>query len=574
MADDRADSADVRSMPGAAADQVKILLVEDNPGDARLLSELIRERRVSNIHMLHVERMKDALALLPTTHIDLVLLDLSLPDVSGIETVVRMHAAAPSIPIVVLTGLADEDTALDAVKRGAQDYLVKGQVDAALLTRAIRYAIERKRAEEDSRRLLREQAARLEAETAAARSRLLSDASRVLASTLEYSLSLGALAKLLAPTLADIVVVDVLEDGDELRRITAVHHDPARAELMERVREQLPRPGVLPDALVLETLRSGTSRLADCEDEAGGDSHAWSALGARATLVVPLVARDKTLGAITLARSTDGVRYTNEDVALAEEIAGRAGLALDNSRLYRAREAVIEIVSHDLRNPLNVISLSLGSLRRDTVTPQQRATIVEKLERSVRQMNSLIEDLLDMTRIDAGKMVVTVTAQDAAALVNDAIDSLRPLADEKKIDVCADVAEGLAPAMADRDRALQVFSNLVGNAIKFTPAGGRVTIGVEPAGNEVCFRVADTGPGIGAKDLPRVFDRFWQGRDRRKGAGLGLAIARGIVTAHGGRIWVESAVGQGTTFFFTLPAEHAQPAQRRSRTTPLPALGG
>jgi len=182
------------------------------------------------------------------------------------------------------------------------------------------------------------------------------------------------------------------------------------------------------------------------------------------------------------------------------------------------------------------------------------------IKRTMAEMDRLIEDLLDVTRIDAGRLPIEPEPHSAAALVAEAVELLRPVALERSQILEVSVAENLPAVHADRSRVLQVLSNLVGNAVKFSPEGGRITLNCVAAGAEVRFSIADSGPGIPEEHLPRIFDRFWQARHvRRGGAGLGLSIARGIVEAHGGRIWVESSPGAGATFHFTLPRATAAP---------------
>lgn len=169
-------------------------------------------------------------------------------------------------------------------------------------------------------------------------------------------------------------------------------------------------------------------------------------------------------------------------------------------------------------------------------------------------MNHLIEDLLEVTRMEAGRLSFEPGTVSPGQVIADAVETQKPLAAAASLEIQAEVPRQIADVWADRDRLLQIFENLIGNAIKFTPAHGRVSVGAEQAESEVTFRVADTGAGIAPDDVPHLFNRFWQGdRARRRGAGLGLPIVKGIVDAHGGRIWVRSAPGRGTTFFFTVP---------------------
>jgi signal transduction histidine kinase len=323
---------------------------------------------------------------------DVILLDLSLPDAHGLESVTRTLAFAPQVPIVVLTGLDDESAALAAVQAGAQDYLVKGQVESGVLARAIRYARERKRLERE------------------------------------------------------------------------------RALLLDRERE---------------------------------------------------------------AR------------AVAESA-------------VRAREEILRVVSHDLGNSLSAVQVIANVLLRTLSGEETPAGVrqqIENVHQLATQMQRLRQDLLDVTMIEAGRLSIHRDRVVPRNLIENTAARYSPLAAEKSIELTSRVEDDLPEIMADEVRLLQVLANLVGNAIKFTPAGGRITLGAEAGDGGVRFSVADTGSGIAAEHLPHVFDRFWTTRAQNpQGAGLGLAISKGIVDAHDGRIEVSSREGEGTVFAFTVPA--------------------
>lgn len=224
------------------------------------------------------------------------------------------------------------------------------------------------------------------------------------------------------------------------------------------------------------------------------------------------------------------------------------------------RDEVLRIVAHDLRTPLNVINLSAGSLLRRK--PEERATDTKPLEairKAVDRATRLIQDLLDVARMEAGRLSVERGPQESASLIQEAAELHRALAEAKSIQLTVAVPEDAPPIFADHDRVLQILSNLLGNALKFTPEGGRISLRVEPMEGRVRFSVCDTGPGIPAEDLPYLFEPFWQacGARRKEGAGLGLAIVKGLVEAHGGNLWVESSPGEGSTFSFTLPTLEA-----------------
>jgi signal transduction histidine kinase len=252
-------------------------------------------------------------------------------------------------------------------------------------------------------------------------------------------------------------------------------------------------------------------------------------------------------------------------------------MAIENARLYRAsvdatrlRDQVLGVVAHDLRNPLSTILTQVWALKRDPLELERRSRKpLEVIERAARRMNRLIEDLLDVALMEAGQLTIERAQLSASGLVVEAVEMQRPLASSSSIELRVEVDPDVPDVLGDRDRLLQVFENLIGNAIKFTNAGGRITAGAASRDEDVVFRVADTGCGIASENLPRVFDRFWQAtRAGRQGAGLGLAITKGIVEAHGGRIWVESTAGSGSTFFFAIPRVSAAQDRLSDRRRP------
>ena len=282
-------------------------------------------------------------------------------------------------------------------------------------------------------------------------------------------------------------------------------------------------------------------------------------------LVTPLVGRNgRTLGMIRLWGKKDG-KFTESDEAILTQLAQLCSVALENARLYkaaqdatRARDDLVAIVSHDLRNPIHTINMAAAFLL-DVAPPVDRRVTsrrqLEVIQRQANRANRLISDLLDVARIQAGGLAVEPIPVEVRSLVQEALDSATPLATGNQLTLSRDVGEDVSTVSSDRDRVLQVFANLIGNAIKFTPKGGQITIRAESAGAEVRFVVCDTGPGIPPEHLPHVFDRYWQAKSTAKlGTGLGLSIAKGIVEAHGGRIWVESEPGCGASFIFTLPS--------------------
>jgi signal transduction histidine kinase len=216
------------------------------------------------------------------------------------------------------------------------------------------------------------------------------------------------------------------------------------------------------------------------------------------------------------------------------------------------------VVSHDLGNALSAVAVNttvlLRTLPAEAGWPEQARARLLAMRGMVEQLQRLRQDLLDAVAVDAGKLAVEPSSNDPWSILQQVMEEFSPLVAERSLALEMEAPQGLPEVWADRLRVLQVFGNLVGNAIKFTPAGGRITVGAEAAGEAVVFRVSDTGVGIAPGDLPHVFDRFWKTpQHNQMGAGLGLAITRGIVEAHGGEIRVESRPGEGTTFSFTMP---------------------
>jgi PAS domain S-box-containing protein len=398
--------------------------------------------------------------------------------------------------------------------------------------------------------------------------RFVAEASRTLASSLEWEPTLRTVAELAVPRIADWCAIDLVDEG-ELRRVAVVHADPARAELMRQYQQAYPPD---PDAAIGSgaVIRTGQSAILQADEDvlrriARDDEQLrmLRELGFRSAMIVPLIAEDRVLGAITLIASESGRVYTADDIRTAELVASRAALAVDKARLYReaqqatqARDEVLSIVSHDLRNPLNTIIMSAGFLldfagEADGRSDRRQLAIIK---RQAEQMNRMIQDLLDVARIEAGRLAMEERREDPASLLRESCEAAQRLAESEAITVSSEAEPDLPPVCADRQRVLQVMSNLMGNAIRFTPEGGRIRLEARRDGDCVRFSVADTGTGIDADDLPHLFERFYQAqKNRRGGAGLGLSISKGIVEAHGGRIGVESEPRVGTTVFFTLP---------------------
>ena len=427
----------------------------------------------------------------------------------------------------------------------------------------------RRRAEEQAHSLVIEQAARAEAENSEKRAALLAEASRVLSASFDYQTTLAALVRLAVPAMADYCALEIIE-GDTFNRIGEAHVDKSKTSLVNTL-ATYPISALTPRHPVMRVIKTGrpvlevqvTPELIDASFVHEAGRQTVRALAPRSFICVPLTTSEKMLGVMTLATSSSGRTYDMADLALAADLARRAALVVEHARLFheaqqatRARDEILAVVAHDLRNPLNTVMMAAGLMLENfsPERPQERRQ-VEIVRRAADRMNRMIQDLLDVKRMESGQLWLDPKPESVSSLIADTIEMLRPLAAGSSIRIESHVSNNLPLVMADATRINQVLSNLVGNAVKFTPRDGLISIGAECVDREVRFAVIDTGPGIPAEQLPHIFGRFWQAKSSdRRGIGLGLAIAKGIVEAHKGRIWVSSSVGLGSTFYFTLPA--------------------
>jgi signal transduction histidine kinase len=406
------------------------------------------------------------------------------------------------------------------------------------------------------------QRAREMAEREERRAAFLAASGQELATSLDYEHTIATLARLIVPNLAEMSVVDITEPEGALRRVAVAHRNPEDeavfAAEIGTVRHEVPEALVrIIEAGEPALVGSSSGLYAYLTGEQDGDS--------RTIIFLPLVSRGQTIG-IAAAISAEGRPFTATDLPLFAELARRASLSIDNARLYlesqqavRAREEVLAIVSHDLRNPLSAVSLGASLLQMsDSVSDEDREQL-DTIVVSAKRMNRLIADLLDVTRLEGGKRLpVELARVEVSDILQEAEELFRAQAGAAQVSMVYHAEENLAPVYADRHRVMQVLSNLIGNSMKFTPPGGRIDVGGARRDGEVLFTVADSGPGIPKENLSDIFSPYWQAkRTERMGAGLGLPIAKGIVEAHGGKIWVESNPGTGTQFYFTLPVDRS-----------------
>jgi signal transduction histidine kinase len=424
----------------------------------------------------------------------------------------------------------------------------------------------------------------------------LARASEVLVSSLEYQTTLEHVAELVARELADWCAIDVREEDGGIRRVAVSHRDAARAADVARMRMY----GVQQQRsdIIRRVVEIGTPMLVQHIDwptvEARYADRAdmldtLHSLGATSYMMVPLTAGGRSFGAITMVGAGTSRPFDEGDLALAIELGRRAGYAVDNARLFheaqaanRAKDEFLVTLSHELRTPMTATLGWTAMLRGHDLSPENFRLAIETIDRSTRAQAKLVDDILDVSRIVTGKLELSVAPLNLRAVVDAAVDAIRPSIAAKNLDLLLTLSDAPIIAVADAARLQQVLWNLLSNAVKFTPSGGSVFVTLYgPDPDAVRIAVSDTGAGIPKRFLPHVFERFHQaesGASRSHGGlGLGLAIVKSIVELHGGHVTVTSdGEGWGSTFTVTLPL--AAPArgdapQATETTSPL-ALAG
>lgn len=400
--------------------------------------------------------------------------------------------------------------------------------------------------------------------------RFLAEASAVLASSLDYTSTLQALARLAVPMFGDYCAIDVQNEGGVFSRVEFVVNDPARQVLADALKRYPPR--LTTDSPAIRTMRKGEPLVVHeaapevLERSAQSPEHLdiMRRFGATSYMMVPLRARGRIVGLLT-AGSVTGRRYDDRDVALASDVAGRAALALDNARLYqhaqeanRLKEEFLATLSHELRTPLNALLGWTQILKNSRLDDVSRRRALESIDRNAHAQSVLINDLLDVSRVISGKLRLEQIRLDLPAVITAAVDAIRPAARAREITLDLAVAPIAGDVIGDPDRLQQIVWNLLSNAVKFTPPGGRIELRVEQSAGAVQIVVVDDGAGIEPFFLPYVFERFRQGDSSttrtQSGLGLGLAIVRHLVDLHGGTVTAESqGTGAGSRFTVTLP---------------------
>jgi PAS domain S-box-containing protein len=473
-------------------DRVRVLLIEDNPGDVRLVQEMLTET-ASNFRIHVAAALEEGLQFLASHDIDVVLLDLGLPDSYGLETLTKLQAQASHLPIVVMTSVADEALAIRAVQRGAEDYLVKGQIEKGLLRHALLYAVERKR----MKMALAQSEERYRQIVETANEGIWASDSQ-------------GITVLVNPCMADMLGYTVAE------MVGKSFFDFISEE--EKVRSLAWQ----------ENLKRGISGQYELKMRRKDGTEFWSWVSA------------------TSLQDTKG-RYI-----------GHLGMFTDiteRKKVELLKDEFLGLISHELRTPLTIV---IGSIYTAMSTGMSSADVRELLENAAdgaESLSRILENLLELTRAQAGQLKIQRESINVAEVAQEVIVKLKSRSGTRRFSL--DMPDDLPEVAADPVRVERIIHNLLDNAVKYSPEGSEIRVFSHCQSDCVIVGVSDQGTGISPHDQDRLFQPFERlsnpSTDSSQGTGLGLVVCKRLVEAHGGRIWVESELGQGSTFFFTLP---------------------
>jgi PAS domain S-box-containing protein len=488
-----------------ASDLIRALLIEDDPDDVLLVKESLADITSAKIKLSYTGRLSRGLIELSVQHYDVVLLDLNLPDSRGLDSLKSVIKSYPMVPVVVLSGLADDATTIEAVRRGAQDYLVKGEISGPMLARVLRYAVERKQAETE-----------LRANEAKYRALFETTPNGITLTDLEGKLML-------------------------CNQHTAMLHGYDSPEEMIGMN-------------VFELVTPADRQLATLNSQKTLNE------GRVVNAEYKLVRKDGSVfpAEINAALLRDAVNAPAGFIGITHDITER-NRAMDAERnLIKLREEFIASVANDLRNPLFSLMGYLDLLRDGKPSdPNAQEEFLARASRDANRLLVMVNELLDFSILESQSLALNWEQVDIVAVVQDVVQSFRDQAEARRIKLMFSTKIPSQLVDIDSSRIRRVLANLVENAIKFSEINDRIMVTVEPSDNSIAINVMDQGCGIPKEDRLKIFEKYYQvshaSKKNTAGTGLGLYIAKQIVDAHGGDISVESRLNAGSKFTVTLP---------------------
>jgi signal transduction histidine kinase/DNA-binding response OmpR family regulator len=570
--------------PGKAAEAAnfqerpRILVVDDEINVLQIFQELLAQRGYDVEVSSHGD---DAIHKVTAGRYDLVLTDINLPGVDGLEVVRAAKAADKDTCVILITGYASTTTAIDALRQGAYDYITK-PFDLWETAKAIERGLESRFLVVENRRLVRsleeanrelqrhEEILRRRIEEATARLEILYVAGKEISVSLSLSSTLDLIVRQVGRLTGSTMAVVYVHDAEHEQYVA----EAATENIAAHVPELRFAAGV---GLHGHAVRSAEPVLEPHLEGVVGTDEILQRVGATGVLIVPLRSNERVIGAIS-AMNRSGGEFTESDRDALEMFASQASIAVTNAVLYertreldRLKSEFVAVVSHEVRTPLTSIKGSLELLgdERFHKLPPPQLELLQICQANTERLISLINDILDFSKLEASKFTLNIEEADISKVVIEAVENIRSLAAMKRVTIDFHVEGSVGAVEADPMRVGQVITNLLGNAIKFSGDRGRVEVWARGEEEQVTISVRDYGKGISQQDTARLFQKFGQldSSTTRKagGTGLGLVISKGIVEQHGGRIWVESEVDIGSTFSFSLPRIRPEALRERDR---------
>lgn len=569
-----------------------ILIIDDDIAMLKALPEVLR-LKMENLKIDVSDSPHQALSSAAKTDYDAIISDINMPGIDGLTLLTQLRTLRPTTPVLLMTSYDERDLVVQALRGGAYDFVQK-PIDEDYLVASLQRAIQMRelsREVAEQRIALERHAKELEqavqqavAETQATQRRMafLAEASTLLASSLDYEVTLSRVARLAVLYLADYCIMDVVNEESVLECVGTAHVNRTKEFLVRKLRklyqaksnQGYPALGVLQRGKpVLYSEFSYSMLEASAVDDE--QLQVLQELSPRSLMMVPLVAGERILGVLTFVSCRPDRHYNGADLALAEDLTRRAVLAVDNARLYneaqqalRIRDQFLSIAAHELKTPMtSILGTSQLLLRRaergrGTIEPRDM-TSLRLLITQTQRLNRLVDSLLNIARLEAGQLTIEKDQVDIVALARRVVEEINMAFDTHTIELHSPEEHLLVSG--DELRLEQVLQNLLQNAIKYSPDGGTIQLGLEQEGEQARISVTDQGVGIPSNALPQLFSRFFRAENpegrRISGIGLGLYVVKEIVTLHGGKVEVKSTEGQGSTFTVSLPALQPQPLQ-------------
>ena len=553
--------------------RANILIVDDRP-DKLLVFKTILEDLDQNI--ITLQSGEDALRWLLDNDCAVMLLDVNMPGMDGFETaqLIRGRRKTAHTPIIFITAHADEIRLEKGYSLGAVDYMLSPAVPSILRSKVMVFVqlfnltLQIKRQADEHVSLAREQAARAAAEELTRRASFLADASKILSSSLDVSSLMVGATRLVVPTLADFSAITLI-DGDATLVRTACRHDmnldEARMSILQEPSWQKATSEVLASGQpqIIEDFSAQTVINGNANAENGENANGRWPL--QHVAMLPLNARNKIHGVLTLALVPSGRRFTSAELDLATDLASRVAVAMDNCLLFQEiqkgdqrKTEFLATLSHELRNPLAPMRNAIHALHLSGQWPAGAHELREMFDRQLGQLTHLVNDLLDVTRISQGKIELRKEPTDLVVEINHAIKSCSSALQTAGHALSVTLPEQPVMVDGDRVRLQQIFENLLFNACKYTEPNGRIEVSLNCDSTHAAIKILDTGVGIAPEMMPRIWDIFAQVDTSptrvRQGLGIGLSLVKKLVTLHDGSIVATSqGLGKGSEFVVRLP---------------------